>query len=82
MTTVLSAIVDSDVLLKIVGASFAAGVGISGVFGLVIHGGARFEDSRRAGRTSIAAIYGVLTAVALTTFFGAVVVGLTIVFSK
>ena len=82
MTSVLGAIVEGDVLLKIVVSAFVGGVGISSVFGLVIHGSARFDDNRRAGRTGVAAVYGVVTALALAAFVAAVVIALTIVFSK
>jgi hypothetical protein len=80
--SVIAAIVDTDVVLKIVAAAFAAGVGISGVFGIVIHGGARAADHRRDGRNALAAVYGAVSGIAFAAFLAAVVIGLTIVFSK
>jgi hypothetical protein len=82
MSAMIATVVDTDVLLKIIAAAFIGGVGVSGIFGLVIHGGARFADHRREGNPVQAAAYGALSAIAFAAFVAAVVIGLTIVFSK
>lgn len=78
----MAAIIQTDILVKIVAATLVGGVGITGIFGLVILGATRFDDSRRAERPRAVAAYGAMTVVAVAAFFAAVVFGLIIVFSK
>jgi hypothetical protein len=78
----MATIVDVDVLLEVVGAAFAAGIGITAIFGLVIYGSTRFDDLRREGNALGAAAFATLAAVGLAAFVGAVVLGLVVMTSK
>jgi hypothetical protein len=78
----MATIVDTDVLLEVVGAAFAAGIGITAIFGLVIYGSTRFDDLRRAGNAGGAAAFATFAAVGLAAFVAAVVLGLVVMTSK
>ncbi len=78
----LSAIVETDVLAKLVGAAFAAGIGITAVFGLVIYGSTRFADLRREGNSAGAALLAVFAVVGLLVFAASVALGLAIMLQK
>jgi len=78
----MAAIVETDVLLKLVLSAFAAGIGITSVFGLVIYGSTRFADLRRDGRGAAAGAFAVFTVVCLAAFAAAVVFGITVMTSK
>ena len=67
--------VDTHLLWQVVWVSVLAGVGISALFSLVIAGGARASEARRAGRGGAAAVYGVLAAAAFIVFAAGVVLG-------
>ena len=60
----MATIVDVDVLMEVVGASFAAGIGITAIFGLVIYGSTRFDDLRREGNALGAAAFATLAVAA------------------
>jgi hypothetical protein len=81
-TPMLATLVDVDVLLKIVGAAFGAGIGVSLVFSLVIYGGTRFVDLRRQGNQVGATFFAVTAIVWAAVFVAAVVLGLTIMTQK
>jgi hypothetical protein len=74
--------VESHLLLQVVWVSLLAGVAISVLFSLVILGGARAGDARRAGNDGAAAAYGLLAAVAFVLFAGGVVLGVQTMFTK
>jgi hypothetical protein len=78
----IAAIADTDVLAKLVGGALAAGIGVTGIFGLVIYGGTRFADLRRDGNVPGAIFFGVLAALALAAFAGAVIFGLLVIIDK
>ncbi|MDQ6914554.1 MAG: hypothetical protein M3155_01930 [Actinomycetota bacterium] len=78
----MAAIVQTDVLWKLVVAALAAGVGITAVFALAIYGSTRFVDQRRAGRTAAAYAYAALAGLALAAFAGAVALGIVVMTSK
>jgi hypothetical protein len=78
----MATIVDVDVLLKVVGAAFAAGIGISAIFGLAIYGGTRFVDQRRAGNTAGAAAFAVFAAAGAAAFLAAVAYGIFVMTNK
>jgi hypothetical protein len=78
----MATIVDIHVLLKVVGAAFAAGIGITTLFGLVIYGGTRFVDLRRDGNTAGAAAYATLAAAGLAAFVAAVIYGIVVMTTK
>ena len=67
--------VDTGLLWQVIWVSAVAGVGISALFSLVILGGARAGDARRAGRGRVAAGYAALSVVALLLFAGGVLLG-------
>ena len=61
---------------KVVAASLIAGVGVTLVFSLAIHGAVRFVDSRRDGRPLEAVAYGTMMGVALLVSAGALILGI------
>jgi hypothetical protein len=75
-------IVDFEVLGELVLGAFAAGIGVSAVFGLVIYGSTRFADLRREGNAVGAGFFAVVAALALLAFAGAVAFGLTVIIKK
>ena len=78
----MATIVDVDVLLKVVAAAFAAGIGITAIFGLVIYGSTRFADLRREGSAVGAAAFATFAAVGFAAFVAAVVLGIVVMTSK
>jgi hypothetical protein len=78
----MATIVDTDVLLKVVGAAFAAGIGISAIFGLVIYGSTRFADFRREGNATGAAAFAIFAAAGSLAFVAAVVYGIVVMTNK
>jgi hypothetical protein len=78
----MATIVDIDVLLKVIGATFVAGIGITAVFGLVIYGGTRFADQRRAGDALGAAAFAIFAATGFAAFVAAVVLGVLVMTNK
>jgi hypothetical protein len=79
---VLATVVDWSALLEVVWSAAAAGLGVTCVFAIAVLGATRAVDLQRDGRVSEAAIYGVLTAIALAAFAGAVVLGIIVMTSK
>jgi hypothetical protein len=67
--------VDTQLLWDVIWVSFAAGLGISVLFSLVILGGARAADSRRTGHASAAAAWAALAAGAFLLFAAGVALG-------
>jgi hypothetical protein len=67
--------VDGHLLWQVVWVSLLAGVGISALFSLVILGGARAGDARRAGRGGAAMIYLTFAILAFALFAVGVVLG-------
>ena len=78
----MATIVDIDVLLEVVGAAFAAGIGITAIFGLVIYGSTRFDDLRREGNAVGAAAFATFAGVGFAGFVAAVVLGIVVMTSK
>jgi len=74
--------IDSELLLQVVWVSLVAGVGISALFSLVILGGARATDARRAGRSGAAAVYAALAFVGFLLFVGGVALGVQAMITK
>ena len=75
-------IVDVDTLLKVVGAAFAAGVGVTVAFALAIVGATRMVEMRRDGRGIEAGGYAALMIVALTVSAAAVAFGVIVMTTK
>jgi hypothetical protein len=67
--------VDGHLLVQVIWVSLVAGVGISVLFSLVIHGSAKGGDARRAGHGVAATAYFALAVVAFVLFAGGVVLG-------
>jgi len=67
--------VDTHLLWQVIWVSLLAGVGISALFSLVILGGARAGDARRAGRPGAAAVYAGLALLAFAAFAAGVILG-------
>jgi hypothetical protein len=67
--------VDTCLLWQVIWVSAVAGVGISALFSLVIVGGARAGDARRASLQRVAAGYAALSVVAFLLFAAGVLLG-------
>jgi hypothetical protein len=67
--------VDTGLLWQVIWVSLLAGVGISALFSLVILGGARAAEARRAGQGGAAAAYVAVAVVAFLLFLGGVALG-------
>jgi predicted RND superfamily exporter protein len=78
----LAQVVDFNTLGRVAIASFIAGVGVTAVFSLAIHGAVRFIDSRRDGRPFEAALYGTLTTLSLLASAAALVLGFVVMTRK
>ena len=76
------AAIDTDALLQLAWVAPLATLAVSVTFSIVIHGVARSNDSRRAGKAGAATAYGVLAAVAAVAFAAAVIFGVLIITSK
>ena len=74
--------VDTHLLWQVIWVSFAAGIGISVLFSLVILGGARVADSRRDGHGGAATAWAALAAVAFLLFAGGVALGVQEMITK
>jgi hypothetical protein len=79
---IADAIVDWDALGKVVVASFAAGVGLSAIFGVALLGVTRAADHSRAGRPAASTGFAILGAVAFAVVVAAIVYGLKVMVSK
>ncbi len=78
----MSTIVDTETVGKLVGASLGAGIGITMLFSVAIYGLTRFSDARRGRVGAMAAVYGVIAAVALAACLAAVVLGIVVMTQK
>ena len=78
----MSTIVDTTTLLDLVGVSLVAAVGVTAAFSFAILGATRFSDLRRDGRAVEAALFGVVTALALAACVGAIVYGIVEIQTK
>lgn len=78
----LATIVDVGALWKTVAAAFVSAVGVTLVFSAAILGAARFADMSRDGRPASAALFGVLTVIALAAVAAAVAIGIIVMTSK
>jgi len=74
--------VDTHLLWQVIWVSFVAGVGISTLFSLVIVGGARAADARRAGDGAAAAAWGTFAVIAFLLFAGGAVLGVQAMITK
>jgi hypothetical protein len=67
--------VDTALLWQVIWVSFVAGVGISALFSLVILGGARAGEARRAGHGGPAVGWSALAVLAFLLFAAGVALG-------
>jgi hypothetical protein len=74
--------VDTHLLWQVIWVSVLAGVGISALFSLVIVGGVRASDARRAGRGGAAAGYAALAVLGFVLFGVGVVLGVQAMITK
>jgi hypothetical protein len=74
--------IDTKALLQLAWVAPLATLAVAVTFSLVIHGVARSNDSRRAGKSGSATAYGVLAVVAGLAFAAAVIFGVLIITSK
>ena len=75
-------VVETKELAETVVAALVAGVGITGLFAVMIFGAARFADLRRDDRPLLAAAAGGLTLLALAGTLAGIVFGLVVMLSK
>ena len=75
-------IIDPNVLLQVIGASLAAGIGITAIFGLVIYGSTRFADLRREGKDWGAGAFAFFAATGFVVFIATVVLGIIVMANK
>jgi hypothetical protein len=79
---VIGAVVDWGQILDVVWTSASAGIGVTMVFAIAIHGATRVMDMSRDGRTLEAGLYGALAIVALAAVVAAVVLGIIVMTRK
>jgi hypothetical protein len=76
------AAIEWDKLLEVVWVSMLAGIGVTGVYSLIIYGGSRAAEARRAGAGGAATLYGALAVAAVLVFAGGLIFGVAIILSK
>jgi hypothetical protein len=76
------AAIDTHLLLRVAYTAFAAGVGASVVFSLAVYGIVRSSEMRREQRSSAAASYGLLGAIALALTAALIIYGLILLARK
>jgi hypothetical protein len=76
------AAIDSGQLIEVVWVSVLAGVGITAAYALVVLGGARSLQARRAGQPALAAAYAGLAVLMLCVFAAAVAYGVHVMLTK
>jgi hypothetical protein len=74
--------IDLGALFEVVWVSLLAGVGVTAMFSLVVYGGARAGEARRAQRSGEATAFFVLSTLAFVVFLVGVVLGVGIMLNK
>jgi len=74
--------IDVGLLFEVVWASALAGAVVSTLFALVVLFGARSAEGRRAGRSTVAMVYGTAAVLSFTGFMGLVVYAVHLMLSK
>ena len=82
MALPIAEIVDGGALLNMLWSSLVAGIGVTLVFSLAIHGTARAIEAGRDGRPAEAVLFGVVGAAALATVLAGVVFGVIVMTTK
>jgi hypothetical protein len=78
----IAELVDTDALLNVVWASFAAMIGGTASFSLAIIGATRFTELRREGRTGEAGLFAALGIAGAVLFLGSAVLGLVLMIQE
>jgi hypothetical protein len=78
----MGSVVDGHALVQMLWTAAVAGVGVTCIFAIAIHGGTRAIDASRAGRPAEATIFAVVGAVALAAVGVAVVLGIIVMTQK
>jgi hypothetical protein len=78
----LASLVDTHALWRVIVYSVVAGVGVTAVFSFGIVGLTRFEESRRGGRSGMAAAYAALALIAAVVVVGVVVEAIVVMAKK
>jgi hypothetical protein len=78
----LGSVVDGHALVQMLWTATLAGVGVTGIFAIAIHGATRAVDASRDGRPVEAAIFGIVGAIALAAVGAAVVLGIIVMSQK
>ena len=68
-------------IFEVIWASLVVGVGVTGLFAIVIHASSRAAECRRTGQGP-ALVYGVVAALALVAFGAVAVFGITVILQK
>jgi hypothetical protein len=76
------AVVDLDVLWRLILGSVAGGVGVTLAFSLVIYGATRFVDLRRADHPLLAGAFGLMAVLALAAVAAGTIYGISILADK
>jgi hypothetical protein len=82
MTGFADAIVDWGKIGELIWVSLASGIGVIGVFSLVVLGSTRSGELRRDGRGSAALAYGLLALIAGVACLAAVAYGVYLITKK
>jgi hypothetical protein len=80
--TALGSVVDGHALVQMLWTASVAGVGVTCIYAIAIHGGTRAIDAGRAGRLAEAIIFGAVGTVALAAVGAAVVFGIVVMSQK
>jgi hypothetical protein len=78
----LATLIDTKAIRDVILWSFAAGIGVTAIFGLVIYGSTRFADMRRDGNAAGAVLFGALAVVGLAVVAASVVLGIVVMTRK
>jgi hypothetical protein len=78
----LSAVIDTEALLRVIVAAIGFGVGVTIAFSLSIVGAVRFSELRRDGRMVAAGLAGALAVSTTLVSLGAIVLGIIVMTSK
>jgi hypothetical protein len=75
-------VVDGHALVQMLWSGAAAGIGVTCIFAIAIHGATRAVDASRDGRPAEAAIFGVVGLLAIAAVGAAVVLGIVVMAQK
>jgi hypothetical protein len=78
----LASVVDWHALEEMLWTASLAGVGVTCIYAIAIHGATRASDASRGGRVAEAVIFGVVGAAALAGVGAAVVFGIIVMAQK